>query len=585
VDPWQPVGSGRYVGTPASTRYPIYTRGNAGEVFPEVWYPLSFTTSWEPSVAAWHRAALGTGLIRPADLEGEVAAAAGVFGGYAYLNMSLLRLMGVRSPGVAVGDIDAQYLGNSTAPPYRARRGDHNMAASAAAVVYALRTLRAKALPELDADRARVEAWRRNLPDLSAPDADLVAALDASTTFLAELFEHHLVVSGKVTVALGGLTSLLSKKLGNAADLPALLAGIGGVDSAEPAESLWELGRQVAADPELGALFDLGINGLEQRLGAAPAATGFRTSFGRFLERFGSRGPNEWETGCDTWGTNPELALALVDRMRGAAADHDPRARQAGLAADRAATTAAVGARLGRLSRRRLVRLLDNAALYLQGRERAKTTVVLAIHEGRIRLRELAARASARARAAGVRNADPMDLWFVTRGELDAYLADPAPFAAAIAERRAMRRYLAEREPPFVFDGAVPPPDTWPLRSAASRSEAVVGTTLTGIPGCPGVARGRARVVLHPGDPGDLGAGDVLVAPITDPAWTPLFVPAEAVVVDVGALLSHAVIVARELGIPAVVSVTDATRTIPDGALIEVDGTAGTVTVLEQPSP
>ncbi len=106
---------------------------------------------------------------------------------------------------------------------------------------------------------------------------------------------------------------------------------------------------------------------------------------------------------------------------------------------------------------------------------------------------------------------------------------------------------------------------------------------LEGLPGCPGVARGRARVVTDPSDPGSLGPGDVLIAPITDPSWTPLFVPAEAVVVDVGAVMSHAVIVSRELGIPCVVSVTGATRTIPDGALVEVDGSAGTVKILELP--
>jgi rifampicin phosphotransferase len=72
-----------------------------------------------------------------------------------------------------------------------------------------------------------------------------------------------------------------------------------------------------------------------------------------------------------------------------------------------------------------------------------------------------------------------------------------------------------------------------------------------------------------------------LIAPLTDPAWTPLFIPAAAVVVDVGAQVSHAVIVSRELGIPCVVSVTDATRRIPDGAMVTVDGTNGTVTIIE----
>ena len=92
---------------------------------------------------------------------------------------------------------------------------------------------------------------------------------------------------------------------------------------------------------------------------------------------------------------------------------------------------------------------------------------------------------------------------------------------------------------------------------------------------------GRGRVLLDPAEGGELEPGDVLVAPITDPSWTPLFVPASAVVVDVGAQVSHAVIVSRELGIPCVVSVTDATRRIPEGALVTVDGTTGTVTVGE----
>jgi pyruvate,water dikinase len=86
---------------------------------------------------------------------------------------------------------------------------------------------------------------------------------------------------------------------------------------------------------------------------------------------------------------------------------------------------------------------------------------------------------------------------------------------------------------------------------------------------------------MDPADAVDLEPGEVLVAPITDPAWTPLFLPSAAVVVNVGALMSHAVIVSRELGIPCVVSVEDATSRIPNGALVEVDGTAGTVTILE----
>ena len=77
-----------------------------------------------------------------------------------------------------------------------------------------------------------------------------------------------------------------------------------------------------------------------------------------------------------------------------------------------------------------------------------------------------------------------------------------------------------------------------------------------------------------------LKPGDILVAPITDPSWTPLFLATAGVIVDVGAVMSHSVIVARDLGIPCAVSVTDATKIIPDGALVELDGDTGTVTIL-----
>jgi pyruvate,water dikinase len=102
---------------------------------------------------------------------------------------------------------------------------------------------------------------------------------------------------------------------------------------------------------------------------------------------------------------------------------------------------------------------------------------------------------------------------------------------------------------------------------------------LHGSAGSGGIATGRARVILDPTDPSELEPGDILIAPNTDPSWVPLFVPAAAAVVNVGAMGSHAMIVSRDLGIPCVVSVADATQRIPDGAMITVDGNAGTVTI------
>ncbi|HSB86101.1 MAG TPA: PEP-utilizing enzyme, partial [Ilumatobacteraceae bacterium] len=142
---------------------------------------------------------------------------------------------------------------------------------------------------------------------------------------------------------------------------------------------------------------------------------------------------------------------------------------------------------------------------------------------------------------------------------------------------------FAAVEPPFFISSQEEVPGIEELEAHArpKPAHAPAGTVLRGAGGCSGVARGRARIVLDPGDPNGLEPGDVLVAPLTDPAWTPLFLPAAAVVVNVGALMSHAIIVSRELGIPCAISVEDATERIPDGALVEVDGSAGTVTILD----
>jgi len=160
-------------------------------------------------------------------------------------------------------------------------------------------------------------------------------------------------------------------------------------------------------------------------------------------------------------------------------------------------------------------------------------------------------------------------------------LADPASARPIVLERRTLFDTYSGLQETFVFARTQPSPETWPERGAAPVEVAKAGDVLTGVPGCPGVVRGRARVITSSLDPTALEPGDILVAPSTDPSWTPLFVPAAGVVVNVGAPQSHAMIVSRELGIPCIPSVTDATRRIPDGALVEIDGGAGTVTILE----
>ena len=102
---------------------------------------------------------------------------------------------------------------------------------------------------------------------------------------------------------------------------------------------------------------------------------------------------------------------------------------------------------------------------------------------------------------------------------------------------------------------------------------------LRGVAGSPGTATGPVRVVRSVEEFGSLRPGEVLVATITSPVWTPLFAVAAAVVTEIGGVLSHGAIVAREYGIPAVLGVADATRALSDGQVVTVDGAAGTVTL------
>jgi pyruvate,water dikinase len=106
-------------------------------------------------------------------------------------------------------------------------------------------------------------------------------------------------------------------------------------------------------------------------------------------------------------------------------------------------------------------------------------------------------------------------------------------------------------------------------------------TRIVGMPASAGRATGRVRIVRSPADFTRLAPGEVLVAPTTAPAWTPLFARAVAVVTDGGSVVAHASLVAREYGIPAVVATGDATERLRDGELVAVDGTLGVVDLLE----
>ncbi|NDE81246.1 MAG: hypothetical protein EB037_10085 [Actinobacteria bacterium] len=363
-----------------------------------------------------------------------------------------------------------------------------------------------------------------------------------------------------------------------------LLAGIGDVDSAEPSYRMWEISRKVRASSVVTAEFDKGVHGLLERLGASASvdASSFLADFDAFLLDFGSRGPNEWEISSDSWETRPEIALSAIDRIRLQSDDESPRIRQKRKSDERERLTAEMRAKVKPLGDE-LVGQFEGAIVassQMAIRERTKTNIIRALHEVRMVFRELGRR-----RAADGSLADPHHVFALLEEELDQFLFDGASMKDTLATRHADWQELQKLEPPFfIKNGVVPPLSQYKKKGQGSATKAVTGDVVQGVPGCTGVYVGRARVVLDPSDPGELEPGDVLIAPNTDPAWTPLFMSCGAVVVNVGAAISHAIIVSRELGLPCVVSATDATLRIVSGSLIEVNGDTGAVTILEVPA-
>jgi len=533
--------------TPASKRFPVYTRSNASDVLPDPISPLGATLSWAPGVMeGWRDGNVNNGAFEMSELTAEgLNPTCGFFNGFFYVNASVVRVFGERSGAGAAG-VDAAFFGNRPdTPPYVPHPDDHNEAAGARIGERVGWVLSATEWPHLDESKRLADEARATRPDLgSLSDAALVDRARSLIPLERLLFDDHVITSANTAIGptiLGGIAPDLMLRL---------IGGAGDVDSAAPSSAMWALSR------------------------LDPSSAEFRTGFETFLFEYGCRGPNEWDPYSEVWETKPALALALIDSMRPVGSEGDPTLRFAAVVADREAATAELLARLAGNDEATGMAIAAQASAmrFNAWRERSKTNCIKVINEQRVALLELGRR----------HLAGPRQVFMLTNAELDAFVADPASLTSTITEREAAWKQLWLLEPPYFVqsDVGVPGLDELATKASGSAVSAVSGDVLVGAAGCSGVARGRARVILDPSDPSALEPGDILIAPNTDPSWTPMFVVSGGVVVDVGAMNSHAVIVSRELGIPCVVSVVDGTKRIADGAMIEVDGAAGTVTML-----
>ena len=569
-----------------SKRWPHYTRANAGEVLPSAASPLGQQLCWENGILlGWRDGYIRGGNYTADEFTDGDPEVAGFFAGYFYINLANVRMQGVRSPLLSVEQLDLAFFGDHPdVPPYEPHPLDERPDLVEGIMAHLGWVMSTTSVPEIDAEKEMTIDLRRNRPDLTrATDGELVARIRSLQPILRKLFDSHTPPSSDSAIA-PGILGAVCAALGEPETAMKLLAGIGDVDSAEPSYRMWDISRMVRQSPELSKAFDAGVTGLLDRLrasGSAEAAA-FLADFDSFLTDFGSRGPNEWEISADSWETRPEIALAAIDRIRLQSDTESPRIRQQRKAEERERLTAEIRAKVAPLGAE-LAGQFEGAIVassQMAIRERTKTNIIRAVNEVRVAVRELGRR-----HAASGNLTDPRHIFMLLDDELETFAASPATFASRLAERYEQWLAIQELEPPFfIKNGVVPPLDTYPKKGTSTAARARAGEVVQGVPGCTGRYVGRARVILDPTEPGNLEPGDVLIAPNTDPAWTPLFMTCGAVVVNVGAAISHAIIVSRELGLPCVVSATDATVRIADGATVEVDGDTGTVTVLEVPA-
>lgn len=564
-----------------SPRFPVYTRGNVGEVYVDVTSPLTWS-AYGPHVleAGCRDGFYEMGVFTPDEFR-PVAECdfLGCFGGYVYLNISVSRVLAVRIPGMTTGAIDKSLFGDyPDVPAYRADPRDQNAERSAAVSVWLRSLFTTDPKPVTDQDRVRLDALIARRPDFATlSDAQLLDYFRSLRVEGRRLLKRHVLNTYGSNVLIGTIAQIC-QAVGVSELAARVTSALGDVDSAVQSFELWELSRQVKSSPVVSAAFDQGVVGLHERLrvSAEPQVKRFLAQWDAFLDRWGFLGPSVWEFRSPTYRTHPEIPLRMLDRARQAPDSSSPKARAAALIAEREAAIAEVSGRLtGNAEMRgQFMAAARSAANYLPARERSKVLGTRLMDEARRAVHELGLRLVKRGQLSRWEH-----VLMVTDDEADAFLANPAAFAGLIAERTVLLKVLESKEPPFVFEGDPPPLSAFKDRGSGKVEIAGPGTRLTGIGVSPGRYTGRARVITSLAVDSELQPGEVIVAITTDASWGPLFLAAGAVVVETGAAVSHAAIVSRELGIPAAVSVTGATRRIREGSTITVDGNTGTVTV------
>ena len=541
----------------------IWSRGNTCEVVPELLSPIDWSAS-----RRLVNALLEAGLRLAGFPCHPGAQRGGLYHGRLYLNLSLIQWEVYHGFGVEPERMN-RLVGGHQPEIHVPRLGFGAQSRRAAGMLRYL----GRATGERRRGRAQVEAihrrcavWRREALPESA--ADLAAHLRSVRRHGAGMHGVFLL-QGSGGASLSLLTEILERRFpgeGHAL-ASALLAGGEPSVTARQSYELAAIARTALTDPDTRAWLAQRADDDWQRL---PEGNAFRRAFADFLERYGHRGIYETYLRNPRWRERPEALLASLDDLAGT--------DLGALAARQRAAVAHADTRLRALPwalRRWCKRLAGEATRETNDREAARSALMAYAEISRRTLLHLGRQWREHGWLA-----QPEDIFELLEDEILAVLDGRRPGTALAA-------LVAFRQRQQTAWAAISPPDYFLVGGDASQLTAPTmpqpsgGTTRHGTPVGSGRARGRACRLDRPDEGARLTRGDVLVVASTDPAWTPLFLKAGALVMETGGFMSHGAIVAREFGIPAVVNLPGILNEIADGEQIEVDGWQGTVTRLD----
>lgn len=309
-------------------------------------------------------------------------------------------------------------------------------------------------------------------------------------------------------------------------------------------------------------------------LRSSERANDFVAEFDEFLKIHGHRALKEFELASERFEENPAPVLAMIKNYLGTNSNPDEMEQHA--TDNRVAVAVNIQAALGKLPLEKLIGwrwklieyLADRARYFVKLRENSRFYHIMAWYSARKKILKAEEQLLDRGKLK-VRGDIFYLLWLEVRALLEEKMSWP-DVEDRIRARRMQTIRWSKQSPIKMLN----------IETTATPPERLSENQLNGQGASPGTYEGIARVIMDPSVDAELHPGEILVAPYTDPAWTPLFLVARAAVVGVGSYLSHAGTIAREYGMPCVVNVTDCTSLIRTGDRLRVDGTAGIVDLL-----